>query len=172
MAEGSIKPALEFCSFKINYLNLQMKPIIRLLVNTALEGEWVFMQRFSDVIFIEDDDIYLACIGLKASLKEVKNLDKLHEDDSFIDIEGEISGVFRYSSSDELGESTKNNLICFQGPAILAPYLRAAISNLLAQSGFGNIIFPLMNIYEAAKGANVKIIKFKHPQDEQVSAPK
>jgi hypothetical protein len=43
------------------------------------------------------------------------------------------------------------------------PYLRAAITNALANAGFGTILFPLVNIYEMAKDTSIPIIDHTIP---------
>ena len=57
MAPGGIKSSLEFRSYKIDQLELEMQPILGLLTNDTIEGEWVFFQNINDVLYIEDNDI-------------------------------------------------------------------------------------------------------------------
>jgi preprotein translocase subunit SecB len=52
-------------------------------------------------------------------------------------------------------------------PAILLPYLRAAITTIISQAGFGTIVFPLINIYEIAASHPVNILDYTQSPIQQ-----
>lgn len=160
MANSSIA-SLEFLNYKIGDLHLNMKPIWGYLWHkpTPADEEWVAFNRFSTTYYHEESDSYMVTFGLRLALKRILGRDPLPEGEFFVDAQGDITGLFRFNKETEHPKQTQENLIRFNGPAILAPYLRAALSSLLAQSGYGHVISPLLNIYQAAQDANMPIEK-------------
>ena len=66
-----------------------------------------------------------------------------------------ISGLFQPVNLDPEQEE---GMVQVNIPAILLPYLRAAITTILSQAGLGTIVFPLINIYEIASKNPSRII--------------
>lgn len=63
-----------------------------------------------------------------------------------------------HRKEEAVDKETEERLIKYQAPAILMPYLRAAMSFIVTSAGFSTIIFPLVNINAAARSCNIKII--------------
>jgi preprotein translocase subunit SecB len=68
-----------------------------------------------------------------------------------------ISGLFRPINMDE---ETEKNMVRYNIPAILMPYLRSAITTIVSQAGFGTVVLPLINFYEIAKNNPVEILDY------------
>jgi preprotein translocase subunit SecB len=67
-----------------------------------------------------------------------------------------IAGVF--SAESGMDKHLEENMVRFNIPAILMPYIRSAITSILAQAGFGTIVLPLINVYEIAKNMSIQVI--------------
>ena len=57
-----------------------------------------------------------------------------------------LTGYFKFDTSEELDEETKNTLINTNAVAIMMPYLRSQTSLLTAQPGVDCIVLPPFNI--------------------------
>lgn len=68
-----------------------------------------------------------------------------------------ISGFFKIIDG-KLTEEAEKNLVRFQIPAILFPFLRSAVSSLLINAGFLAVVIPLINVHEMASQAGDKIL--------------
>lgn len=67
-----------------------------------------------------------------------------------------ISGIF--TADGDIEKSAEENFAKVNLPALLMPYIRAAMTNILSQAGFGTVLFPLINVYELAKKQNFQLI--------------
>jgi preprotein translocase subunit SecB len=67
-----------------------------------------------------------------------------------------ISGIF--VPDGEVDQELEENFARVNLPALLIPYLRALMTNVLSQAGFGTVLFPLINVYELAKKQNLPLI--------------
>lgn len=70
---------------------------------------------------------------------------------ALVSLDTGIGGVFTVKK--RLDENMEEGLAKIQIPALLLPYLRGTITSFLANSGYGTVIFPLINIHAAAKDA-------------------
>lgn len=74
-----------------------------------------------------------------------------------------IEGVFLVDGA--LENEKEENIVKFQFPTILFPYLRSAVTNIFASAGFGSIIFPLINVHNLIanqqKHNPIKVIDLK-----------
>ena len=66
-----------------------------------------------------------------------------------------ISGMF--TSKNTVDKQTEETFAKVTLPALLMPYLRATMTNILSNAGFGTILFSLVNIYELAKKQDISI---------------
>ena len=75
-------------------------------------------------------------------------------EDKSIDITIDMRGFFEFDE----GLSTDNQKIFFNGnaPAIMFPYIRAAISTITGISGIAPIVLPTINFAESARRAKAK----------------
>ncbi|MEK7880826.1 MAG: protein-export chaperone SecB, partial [Deltaproteobacteria bacterium] len=71
-----------------------------------------------------------------------------------------ISGVFTVEEG-RFEKAIEESLVKIQIPALLFPYLRSAITSILAHAGLGSVLFPLINIQELAKNANLMITEME-----------
>ncbi len=151
---SSIESSFQFINYKIDKIDFNLTHNTQFILRDSNKYNAEYMFGFRDTGKIKKDDkfFYVGGLGLKLLVKNQNN-DKVAEG------EFSITGVF--GSKNEFSPKNETNLAKYQIPAILFPYLRAAITNILASSGFHNIILPLINIQEAAKEASVKVFEIQ-----------
>lgn len=95
-------------------------------------------------------------VPLLAKITMFRDSDKTQEVASG---EFQITGLF--ASNKMLEKQIEETLVKVRGPAILFPFLRACVSNILINAGFAQIQMPLVNVGEMAKDAKTKVIHQK-----------
>ena len=155
MASGSIKAGMQLETYKIDHMKFDVKETLDILAsNSHADCSVSFRFSFRDVYKYNFSDKISYVTGLKIDLSILSK--SVPEDviatGSFI-----ITGLF--STTDELDRDVEEKLLKFQAPAILFPYLRAAISFTITSAGFSTIILPLVNVNAAAQTTELKIIQ-------------
>jgi preprotein translocase subunit SecB len=155
MADGSIAAAFDFLSYKIDKIEMNMGDKIGYLMkDTPVLPDDINLSiklRSTEKFVLEDGSSnYIG--GLNTQIELIDN------ETQEIMLKGEfgISGVF--IAKDPVKREAEENFAKINLPAILMPYLRASMTNILSCAGFGTILFPLINIYELAKIQNLQII--------------
>jgi preprotein translocase subunit SecB len=99
--------------------------------------------------FINEKIHYLCNVGTKLEILSSEN-------ENVLTGEFGITGVF--TTDGNVDKITEEKMVKINMPALLMPYLRAAMTNILSNAGFGTMLFPLVNVYEIAKTQNLSII--------------
>lgn len=94
-------------------------------------------------LYFKDEGVYVTGTTVKVICGE--------EEDPDVSMNISISGMFMLE--DKTDASIDENFIKVQMPAILSPYLRGAITYILAMAGFSQIIPPLVNFRSMAEEA-------------------
>lgn len=149
METRSIKSGFQFINYKIDRINFDVVPKVNYLINND-KPEYKIGFGFRNTEKFKDKEAiyYVGGLGVFLTITQ--------DNEPAASGEFSISGIF--TTDDEFDENTEQNLAKYQIPAILFPYLRSAVTNILASSGFGNIILPLVNIQATAQGSEVKIV--------------
>jgi len=149
-----IKAGIQFVSYKIVKIDFQVfEQVGALVVNDQSDFDVAYVPAFRNAVrFIEKkQNRYVTGIKVELTI-ESKTLKKLIAKGEFI-----ATGLF--TADGTLDKQTEEVLATNQAPAILFPYIRAAISSVLNYSGFGNVLpMPLINVNEATKKLNLKVI--------------
>lgn len=150
MADSSIKAQFQFESYKIDRMNFEVQKTLDVLADRSMP-EVTFQFLFRDAFRFHRNDkiLYVTGFGINFTVLHVSTKKQLAK--------GEIIITGMFSASGQLEKEVEENLAKCQGPALLLPYARSAISTILTNAGFPTIIVPLVNIYEMAKNINVKI---------------
>ncbi len=149
---GGIISAFRFDSYKVDFLNYRMKPNVAMLSaqgipdNTSWKMEFAFRQP----MYLKIPKKYVAGVNLKLSLLPNPPEEADVAKDFLIQAELGIVGMFSVEE-DRLSQEVEEELVKVQAPAILFPYLRATLTSLLSNAGFGSFILPLLNVQEMAK---------------------
>ncbi|MDM8517761.1 protein-export chaperone SecB, partial [Desulfobacterales bacterium HSG16] len=83
--------------------------------------------------------------GLNLELDVFSDNANEKEAHSLINVKAGISGLFKVKN-DRFLEENEKKIVLIQFPALLLPYLRSAITGLIANAGLGTFIFPLINL--------------------------
>lgn len=152
MAESSINSGIQFESYKLDNISFSMITEVDILAKKQYPNcEIKYQFAFRNALRLKKTDRVLYVTGLKIDLMIFdKDTSKQIATGSFV-----ITGLF--SSTGDFSKEVEENLIKFQAPTILFPYIRASISLILTTAGFSGVILPLINVTEAAKSLNLEI---------------
>lgn len=139
---GSLKSGLQFLSYKVDNIKLHMRNTLRMLgASFDQQPEWKFRYGVSQPLYIKSEDVYVSGVTVIAVLGKVKKPD--------VKLEMSISGIFKLIGDPE--KKQREEFVKVQMPAILSPYVRSAITYVLAMAGFGQVIPPLVNYRQIAE---------------------
>lgn len=144
-------------TYKIDHVEFNVTETLGILAsNSHVDCSVNFRFAFRDVYKYNLADKISYVTGLKIDLEIVskKDINDVIATGTFV-----ITGLF--STTDELEKGVEEKLLKFQAPAILFPYIRAAISFTITSAGFSTIILPLVNVNAAAQTTELKIIEKK-----------
>ena len=166
-ASGIEPSKMEFLNYRVVELKLEsgLEP------STTPRGipddsEWRIGIGLGDVAHYIDDDIYVSYVSAKMALLP-SSIDKnqvKHDEENILSAEGTIYGIFRIVTNTEIDPALKQKLLLNQTPALLMPFLRAAISGLLALAGYGAVPMPLINMAHMAETTPRRIVELKNKE--------
>ena len=155
MASGSVKAGMQLETYKIDHMEFNVKETLGILASNSHTDCFVnFRFSFRDVYTykVAEKISYVTGLKIDLTIASKQNQDEPIATGSFV-----ITGLFY--TTDELDKAIEEKLLKFQAPAILFPYLRAAISFMITSAGFSTIILPLVNVNAAAQSMELKIIE-------------
>ncbi len=144
MADSSgIVSNFKFISYKVDDFKFEMSKHLSLLgyVGNAQQDDWEINLSIKQPTLFKKNNSYIGGINCKISL--------LSDKKPILNLETSISGLFQ--SDNQLDADVQENLVKYQIPTILFPYLRSTITTFIANAGFGTFIFPLINVVELSK---------------------
>lgn len=135
-----MKSSFNFLNYKITKFNFESARHLNIVQARNPFSPWEFHISISNPVYLQKEMTYVCGLILKGS----------HDVDGkkLISFESEIVGLFKVDEPFEA--AMEENLAKTQGPAILLPFLRAAIIGYFASSGYGHISIPLINIQKLA----------------------
>ena len=144
---GSVNAAFQFVSYKIDLFQFAARQDLHFLGLDALDSEKVEMKiSFRSPIFDISNAIYMG--GIEARLTYPFEKEK---EESLFDLQAGIEGIFQVADKSQMEPNLEEDLVKYQIPAILFPYLRSAVTGFFAAAGLGSFIFPLINVREMGK---------------------
>jgi preprotein translocase subunit SecB len=154
MDSGSVGAKFKFTSYKIDSINLKMNPKISYLMDTDPVGQenlrLGIKLRSTEKFSIDGSIQYIGGLSAQIEILDRKSREEMMSGDFG------ISGIF--TPAMPLEGTVEETFAKINIPALLMPYLRAAMTNILSNVGFGTVLFPLVNIYELAKAQNCPVI--------------
>jgi len=154
MAEGSVTAEFDFISYKIDAISMKMGNDANYLMNIGpIKPDCIKLSiKLRNTEKFNIDGIVTYIGGLMTQIRIT------NEVDGPMMLEGQfgISGMF--TSKKTVDKQTEEAFAKVNLPALLMPYLRATMTNIISNAGFGTMLFPLINIYELAKTQNLSII--------------
>ncbi len=161
---GSIKSAFQFESYKIDKINLEMLHSLNLLeFKGNIDPElWEFKIGLRKPLYFENNKKYIGGLDFCLKLLPKSSQGDKEKNEPLLTIEIGIAGIFAVKDK-RFDSEIEKQLVKVQIPAILFPYIRGALTSLLANAGFGSVVIPLINIHELAnksfKDVEIDIIK-------------
>ena len=154
MSDRSVESPFQFISYKIDLIDLKTKPLLDILTNTAsIPADQVRLSfAFRNVSKFSKDgkNTYVGGLNVKIDVQLPSSPDPI-----LTGVFG-IAGVF--TTIGQIESDVEQNLVKVNIPALLFPYIRATITTTLSNAGFGIVMLPLINVYEAAKNAEIQIL--------------
>jgi hypothetical protein len=154
---GSVEASFRFLAYKVTDAHLSVKQPVDYVRAIGPDDVWQMTIKIQTPQYFSKRKLYVAGEYLRLALfsaqaaaarqSETENLD-----DAILVVEVTASGVFSVEEG-RFAKDLEDRLVKLQGPAILLPYVRATILSLLATSGFGSAMIPLINMNEVAKTA-------------------
>ncbi|KAB1443574.1 protein-export chaperone SecB [Pseudodesulfovibrio senegalensis] len=162
---GSIRSDFKFNSFKVDKFIFNVEPFVELIEDQSVidPSAWEIDFKIRVPSYFVKRGVYLGGLDIRLALtipkEEVPERDK---DLELVKLDAGIVGTF--STEERFADKAiEEKLVKFHIPTLLLPYLRSAVTGFLASAGFGNFIFPLINIHhyaqESLKDCNITIIE-------------
>jgi len=155
MDDGSIAASFDFLSYKIDKIEMNMGNKIKYLIN----NDPIIPEDINLSIKLRNTEKYVLDGGSSKYIGGLSTLIELiDKETNNVMLKGEfgISGIF--FANGPVDKKAEENFAKINLPAILMPYLRASMTNILSGAGFGTVLFPLINIYELAKNQNIQLV--------------
>lgn len=150
---GSVNAAFQFVSYKIDLFQFSARQDLSYLGLDALDSEKVNIKiSFRPPVFDKSNALYMG--GIEATFSY-----PFKDEESLFDLQAGIEGIFQVVDKSQMEPDLEEDMVKYQIPAILFPYLRAAVTGFFASAGLGSFIFPLINVREMGKriGDELKI---------------
>ena len=135
--------SLKFLSYKIDKMSLEIADNTSILMkNYNSEDEWSFSVGIRHPLYIVSERIYIGGLDICLFAGEKESPD--------VSLHAAIAGAFKVVG-DGIPADKEEKIAKNQIPALLSPYLRAGITGVLALSGFGSVVPPLLNFNKLAE---------------------
>jgi hypothetical protein len=146
---SGISSGFHFLSYKIDQVDLKVQRSVEMLEANSFDGEWNVTIALRKPLFYSQRKIYIC--GLECTMSYPTPADMVKKGiPELVSLKAGMAGIFR-AESGRIPPDVETRLVKIQAPYILLPYLRGAMTSLLANSGIGAMIFPLVNLHEIAK---------------------
>ena len=156
---GSIVSSLQFLSFKIDKISLESENTTGVLLKSYSPQDWRFSIGVRRPMYIVAERIYIGGIDITViSGDENKPEVRLHAG---------IAGIFKVIG-DDIPPDREERVAKNQIPALLSPYLRAAVTSTLASAGFNSVIIPLFDFNRLAE-EQLKDIQIERIEPNDIS---
>lgn len=143
----SVESEIKFLSYKIDDFSFESAKDLNILTFAgALDPKgWRFEFSFGAPSFFKKRSLYV--VNLKTNISYIVKTGEVEK--SILNIKCSLSGAFE-SSNGQISAEVEEKIVKYHLPTILFPYLRGTVSTFVANSGFGSLVFPLVNINKIA----------------------
>lgn len=145
-----MKSSFQFKNFKVDKINLQALNRLDVLLEKDNNYEVEYSFGVAAPTFYTKLNSILEGLSVTATILNSRK-------EKILNVEIGITGFFEFKNDEELSEDTINKIIKQQLPAILLPYARATLTNIISNAGFSSIIMPLININKAIQNKEIEI---------------
>lgn len=140
---GSVASSFQMISYKIDKISLSTNETIGVIQERVFSTEkWSFAIGIRHPMHDPENRVYIG--GLDALILYG------NKDNPEVTLKAGIGGLFKVVG-DDFSPQVEERVAKIQIPAILASYLRAAVTNILASAGFGSVLLPLLNMNAIAE---------------------
>ena len=150
---GSIESGIQFLRYKMDKVEFSTNHSLRLLEDSVSDFSCEYQFGIPDAICYEMENDYIYVVPLLTKMTMFPKDDKTQ-----ILAQGEFQITGLFTSNRLLDKEVEEKLIKVRGPAILFPFMRANVSNILMNTGFAQIEMPLVDVGEMSKQSKNKIV--------------
>jgi preprotein translocase subunit SecB len=154
MSTSSVESQFQFISYKIDKIEMRMTNKINFLLNNnpVLSDNIKLGIRIGNPMKYSINSVphYIGSISVNVDIQDPAS----HE--NILTGEFGITGIFTTTTS--IDKEVEERMVKINIPALLMPYLRSTMTNVLSNAGFGTVLLPLVNMYELAQRSNIEII--------------
>lgn len=157
-----MRSGMEFLNYRVVDLALRSGTEVSASIRGLPDKtRWRTGIGLGDVIHYRDEDYYVASVSAEMTLLPLGTDDggDGQDENCILASSGSIYGVFRVSQGAGIDPALRDKLLLNQAPAILMPFLRAAITGMLALAGYGALPLPLINMAALAEDMPRKIVE-------------
>lgn len=142
----------KFLSYKVHSLKLDV-PLTAANVARSVDplDIWNMKIGVREPVFFTKNKVYLGGVDCGISLLDRSLPEEERPDKPILSLDIGISGLF--ATEGRFEQAIEDQLVKVQIPALLFPYVRATVTSLLANAGFGSVILPLINMNEVGRTA-------------------
>lgn len=156
--QSSIISGFQFLNYKVDSFNVKNKNrVSNILTTLKADDKWNSSISIRKPTLYKKDLLCLGGVRLLLVLPD-ETIDETTEN-PLISLDCNIVGLFKVIDPKEY-ESKKEeyeNLMKYQIPALLSPFLRSTITSYFANAGYGSFIFPLINFHQLAYEQKVEL---------------
>jgi len=144
---GSVDSEIKFLSYKIDDFTFDsVKDLNILSFSGALDPKgWKYEFSLGAPTFFKKRALYV--VNVKCTLSHIIKTGEVEK--NILTIKCSLSGAFE-SSNGQISSDVEERIVKYHLPTILFPYLRGTVTTFVANSGFGPLVFPLVNINKIA----------------------
>lgn len=160
---SSIVSGFQLLNYKVDNFQIKNKPRLDCILKVLKpedDDKWNISVAIMQPTFYKKN---LNCLGgfkIEMFLPDMSiEENNRNKDNSIISLECNIVGLFKVVDNDDFEKQQSNyeDLIKYQMPALLLPFLRATITSFFASAGYGSFIFPLINVFQMAQEKEITI---------------
>lgn len=163
---GGIASLFQFKAYKIDRVKMDTQPTLDVLGLSATSAgvEWKLDLAIRSPQYFAKEKCYVGGLDATMALFPVGSrvVAIADEERKLVNLEMGVAGFFTVADQ-RFEPAVEENLVRIQIPALLLPYLRGAMTTLLANGGFGSIMLPLINIHRVAeeqlKGQEIQVVE-------------
>ena len=147
---GGVASGFQFLSYKIDTFHFDARQDASYLGHGhEFDPQKVHISfAFRQPVFDTNTGMYMG--GLEARIEHPAEQEG---QDCLFQLNLGLEGLFQAVEESRFDPQTEKDLVRYQIPAILFPYLRSAVTSFFASAGLGSFVFPLVNVREMAKQA-------------------
>jgi len=141
-----MKSAFRFMSYKVDSLELKIRNSLGMLQKVYFDEKWGIEFGLRIPQYWTNAKVYIAGLECKMTYPP---LEGDPDGGNAVEISGGAMGMFEVEEG-RFAPEVEKDIVTKHLPTLVMPYLRSTLTSVLANSGIGIHVFPLVNLHEVA----------------------